>query len=129
MALTASLIITGIAIALLVIYAADVAVAMSTDSDYGFLPLDHMQRGMGLGAPALILPIIAFFISLKEPSKGLGVMIIITGVLIILGGIVVMVNPAPAAETSDRDPMASMAMMLIPAVIQLALGGIKIAKS
>jgi len=84
---------------------------------------------MGLGAPALILPIIAFFISLKEPSKGLGVMIIITGVLIILGGIVVMVNPAPAAETSDRDPMASMAMMLIPAIIQLALGGIKIAKS
>jgi len=129
MALTASLIITGIAITLLVIYAADVAVAMSSDSDYGFLPLDHMQRGMGLGAPALILRIIAFFISLKEPSKGLGVMIIITGVLIILGGIVVMVNPAPAAETSDRDPMASMAMMLIPAVIQLALGGIKIAKS
>ncbi len=129
MALTASLIITGIAIALLVIYAADVAVAMSSDSDHGFLPLDHMQRGMGLGAPALILPIIAFFISLKEPSKGLGIMIIITGVLIILGGIVVMVNPAPAAETSDRDPMVSMAMMLIPAVIQLALGGIKIAKS
>jgi hypothetical protein len=129
MALTASLILTGIAIALLVIYAADVAVAMSTDSDYGFLPLDHMQRGIGLGAPALILPIIAFFISLKEPSKGLGIMIIITGILIILGGIVVMVNPAPAAETSDRDPMASMAMMLIPAVIQLALGGIKIVKS
>ena len=129
MALSASLIITGIAIALLVIYAADVAVAMSSDSDNGFLPLDHMQRGMGLGAPALILPIIAFFISRKEPSKGLGVMIIISGILIIMGGIVVMVNPAPAAETSGKDPMASMAMMLIPAVIQLALGGIKIAKS
>ena len=129
MALTASLILTGIAIGLLVLYAADVAVAMSTDSDYGFLPLDHMQRGMGLGAPALVLPIIAFFISTKEPSKGLGIMIIISGILIIVGGIVVLVNPAPAAESSDRDPMASMAMMFVPAVIQLALGGIKIAKS
>ena len=129
MALTAALVITGIAIGLLLIYAADVAVAMSSDSDHGFLPLDHMQRGMGLGAPALILPIIAFFISRKEPSKGLGAMIIISGILIIIGGIVVMVNPAPAAESSDKDPMASMAMMFIPAAIQLALGGIKIAKS
>ncbi len=129
MALIASLIITGIAIGLLVLYGADVAVAMSSDSDYGFLPLDHMQRGMGLGAPALILPIIAFFISRKEPSKGLGVMIIISGILIIIGGMVVLANPAPAAETSDRDPVASMAMMIVPAIIQLALGGIKIAKS
>ncbi|MBT8243212.1 MAG: hypothetical protein HKP34_05880 [Nitrosopumilus sp.] len=129
MALTTSLILTGIAIALLVLYAADVAVAMSSDSDNGSLPLDHMQRGMGLGGPALILPIIAFFISRKEPSKGLGIMIIITGILIIIGGIVVLVNPAPAAETSDRDPISSMAMMFIPAAIQLALGGIKISKS
>lgn len=129
MALTISLILTGIAIGLLVLYAADVAVAMSSDSDHGFLPLDHMQRGMGLGGPALILPIIAFFISRKEPSKGLEVMIIISGLLIVIGGIVVLVNPAPAAESSDRDPIASMAMMLIPAAIQLALGGIKISKS
>ena len=102
MALTAALVITGIAIGLLLIYAADVAVAMSSDSDYGFLPLDHMQRGMGLGAPALILPIIAFFISLKEPSKGLGVMIIITGILIIMGGVAIMVNPSPSSETQGR---------------------------
>ncbi len=129
MALTVALILVGIAIGLLVLYAADVAVAMSSDSDHGFLPLDHMQRGMGLGGPALILPIIGFFIARKEPSKGLGIMIIISGILIIIGGIVVLVNPAPAAESSDRDPISSMAMMFVPAVIQLALGGIKISKS
>ncbi len=129
MALSASLILAGTAVGLLVLYASDVAVAMSSDSDYGFLPLDHMQRGIGLGGPALILPIIAFFISRKEPSKGLGTLIIISGILIIIGGIVVLVNPAPAAESSDRDPMASMVMMLVPAAIQLALGGIKIVKS
>ena len=129
MALTASLILAGIAVGLLALYAADVAVAMSSDSDYGFLPLDHMQRGIGLGGPALILPIIAFFISRKEPSKGLGLLIIISGILIIIGGIVVLVNPAPDAASSDRDPITSMAMMFVPAVIQLALGGIKISKS
>lgn len=129
MALSAALIITGIAIGLLVIYAADVAVAMSSDSDNGFLPLDHMQRGMGLGGPALILPIIAFFISRKDPSKGLGIMIIISGILIIIGGVVVLANPAPTVESSERDPMASTVMLFAPAIIQLTLGGIKIAKS
>jgi len=129
MALTASLIMTGIAIGLLLIYAADVAAAMSSDSDHGFLPLDHMQRGMGLGGPALILPIIAFFISRKEPSRGLGAMIVISGVLIVIGGVVVLANPAPGAEAPERDPVASTAMLFAPAAIQLALGGIKMAKS
>jgi len=127
MALTASLIMTGIAIGLLLIYAADVAAAMSSDSDHGFLPLDHMQRGVGLGGPALILPIIAFFISRREPSKGLGAMIIISGILIIIGGVVVLANPG--AEAPERDPAASTAMLFVPAAIQLALGGIKMAKS
>ena len=71
MAKAAAIIITGIAIVLLVIYGADVAASANVDGEKGngFLPLDDMQRGMGLGIPAIILPIIAFFISLKEPSK------------------------------------------------------------
>ena len=47
MALSAALIITGIAIALLVIYAADVAVVEITGSEEGFIPFDHKIRGMG----------------------------------------------------------------------------------
>ncbi len=84
MALTVSLIITGIAIALLVVYGMDVIVGYSSDTGEGFIPFDHKIRGMGLGLPALILPIIAFIISRKDSSKGLGVMIIIAGILIIL---------------------------------------------
>ena len=68
MALGVGLAITGIAIGLLVLYRADVAVSMGNADHEGFLPLDDMQRGIGLGGPALILPIIAFFISLKEKS-------------------------------------------------------------
>ena len=127
MALKAALIITGIAIGLLIAYGADVAVSMGNEAKEGFLPLNDMQRGIGLGAPALILPIIGFFISLKEPSKGLGIMIIIAGILIIIGGIAVVANPSP--ESADRDPVGSIVMLFAPAIIQLALGAIKIKKS
>jgi len=128
MALTVSLVITGIAIGLLVLYGADVASSINIDGEIGekkdgFLPLDDMQRGMGLGGPAIILPIIAFFISLKESSKGLGGMIIISGVLILIGGIALVGTPAP--EGTERNP----AMLFVPGIIQIALGAIKIKKS
>ena len=127
MALGAALAITGIAIGLLVLYGADVSVSMSNEDHEGFLPLDDMQRGIGLGGPALILPIIAFFISLKDKSKGLGGMIIIAGILIIIGGLAVTMNPSPTA--SDRDPTSSIIMLFAPGILQLVLGGIKIKKS
>jgi len=132
MALGAALAITGIAIGLLVLYGADVASSVNFDGKVGeqgdgFLPLDDMQRGIGLGGPALILPIIAFFISLKDKSKGLGVMIIIAGILIIIGGLAVTMNPSPTA--SDRDPTSSIIMLFAPGILQLVLGGIKIKKS
>ena len=125
MALKASLIITGIAIGMLVLYGADVASSMGGDGEKndGFLPLNDMQRGMGLGGPAIILPIIAFFISLKESSKGLGGMIIISGALILAGGIALVGTPAP--EGVERNP----AMLFVPGIIQIALGAIKIKKS
>ena len=129
MAIKAALVLTGIAIALLIVYGADVSVSMGNDAKEGFLPLNDMQRGIGLGGPALILPIIAFFISLKEPSKGLGIMIIIAGILIIIGGIAVVANPSPSSESSDRDPIGSVVMLFAPALIQIAVGIIKIKKS
>ena len=125
MAKAAALVITGIAIALLVIYGADVSASVNVDGEKGdgLLPLDDMQRGIGLGVPAIILPIIAFFISLKEPSKGLGGMIIISGALILAGGIALVGTPAP--EGVERNP----AMLFVPGIIQIALGAIKIKKS
>ena len=119
----AAMALTGIAIALLVLYGADVAVSMGNADKEGFLPLDDMQRGMGLGGPAIILPIIAFFIAIREKSKGLGGLIIISGILILVGGIAMIATPAP--EGVERSPL----MLFAPAIIQLALGAIKIVKS
>ena len=130
MAVTVSMIITGIAIGLLVIYGADVAAGYSNESGEGFIPFDHKTRGMGLGLPALILPIVAFFISRKEPSKALGGMIIVAGVLIILGGAVVIGNADPAeAEESGRNVLSETIPLIVAGLIQIGLGALKIVKS
>ena len=123
MALKAAMVLAVISIVLLVLYGADVAVSMSNTDNEGFLPLNDMQRGMGLGGPAILLPIVAFFIALKEKSKGLGGLIIVSGILIIMGGLAMIGTPAP--EGVERNPL----MLFAPAIIQLALGAIKIVKS
>ena len=130
MALKVSLILAGIALALLAIYGADVA-AIQAGSD-GFLPFNHMVRGLGLGGTSIILPIAAFFISRSEPSKALGAMILIAGVLIIVGGAVVIAGSSTdvgSAMESSRDVLAEAAPIVAAGVFIIALGAIKIIKS
>ena len=135
MAKTPAVIITGIAIALLVIYGADVAAGVNVDGEVGeqgdgFLQMDHMTRGLGLGGPAMVLPLIAYFISRNDSSKGLGGMILTTGILIIIGGITVigMADLSEAEETA-RNPLMETAPLLVVGGIQLGLGILKIKKS
>ena len=135
MAKAVAVIITGIAIALLVIYGADVAAGVNVDGEVGehgngFLQMDHKTRGLGLGGPAMILPIIAYFISRNDSSKGLGGMIIIAGILIIIGGITV-IGMADLSETEEtaRNPLMETAPLLIVGGIQTGLGVLKIKKS
>ena len=130
MAITAALLITGIAIVLLVIYAVDVAVVEITGNEEGFIPFDHKIRGMGLGLPALILPIIAYFISRKEASKGLGIMIIISGLLIIAGGAFVIGKAnSIEIEESGRNMISEILPLAIGGLVQIGLGILKIKKS
>ena len=135
MAKAAALVITGIAIALLVIYGADVAAGINVDGEVGeqgdgFLQMDHMTRGLGLGGPAMVLPLIAYFISRNDSSKGLGGMILITGILIIIGAVTVigMADLSEADETA-RNPFMETAPLLIVGGIQTGLGILKIKKS
>jgi hypothetical protein len=129
-AINAALLITGIAIVLLVIYAADIAIGYSSDNGEGFIPFDHKTRGMGLGLPAMILPIVAYLITRKEPSKVLGILIIISGILIITGGAVVIGNADPVkAEESGRNILSESMPIIIAGLIQIGLGILKIKKS
>ena len=130
MAKSAAIIITGIAIALLVIYGADVAAGMDNPDKEGFLAMDHKARGFGLGGPAMVLPIIAYFISRNDSSKVLGAMIVITGILIIIGAATVigMADSSEAQETA-RHPFMEVAPLLGVGGIQMGLGILKIKKS
>lgn len=123
MALKIALVITAISIALLAIYGADAAVSHGTDQ--GFLPFDHKIRGMGLGGPAMILPIIAFFISRKHSSKPLGIMLLITGAMIIIGGAVFLSMPP---SDQPRNAMAEAGPLFGVGAFQIALGALKIRK-
>ncbi len=121
-----SIVLSGISIILLIIYGADAIVGSGGAGD-GFLPLDAMTRGIGLGMPPIILSFIAFFISKKPPFKVLGIMLIVTGILIIIGGAIFVVG---AAETENFARMAGEGGGLtIIGIIIAILGGIKIKKS
>lgn len=126
MASTTAIIITGISIGLLVIYGADVAVGGGGAGE-GFLPFDAITRGIGFGTPPIILSIAAFFISRKEPSKALGAMIIVTGILVIIGGVVSLLSAAES-ENMARTAGEGGGLVGIGAFI-IALGAIKIKKS
>ena len=132
MAKTAAIIITGIAIALLVIYGADVAagVAAGAQGSSGLFDMDHKTRGLALGGPAMILPLIAYFISRNDSSKGLGGMILVTGILIIIGGVTVigMADLSESQETA-RNPFMETIPLLVVGGIQMGLGVLKIKKS
>jgi len=119
-------VLSGISIILLVIYGADVMVG-GGDAGNGFLPFDAMARGIGFGMPPIILSFIAFFISKKPPFKGLGIMLIITGVLIIVGGIMSMTS-AGESENTARMAGEGVGLIVIGAIIAI-LGGLKIKKS
>ena len=128
MPIAISIIITGISIALLVIYALDVAVNEIVGE--GFLGLDNMTRGIGLGMPAVILPIISFFISRKEKSSVLGIMLIISGMLIIIGGIALFVlEPSSESQESGRSIMERAAPLFAGGALIVALGAIKLKQS
>ncbi|MDH3204931.1 MAG: hypothetical protein OEL81_09685 [Nitrosopumilus sp.] len=119
-------VLSGISIILLVIYGADVMVG-GGGAGNGFLPFDAMTRGIGFGMPPIILSFIAFFISKKPPFKGLGIMLIITGVLIIIGGVMSMTS-ASESENTARMIGEGGALIAIGVIISI-LGGIKIRKS
>ncbi|MFZ8907618.1 MAG: hypothetical protein ACO2Y5_02315 [Nitrosopumilaceae archaeon] len=119
-------VLSGISIVLLVIYGIDVLVGGGGAGE-GFLPFDAMTRGIGFGFPPIILSFIAFFIAKNPPFKGLGIMLIITGALIIIGGAMSLTS-SMESENMARMAGEGGALIAIGAIIA-ALGGIKIKKA
>ena len=125
MSISIPYLLSGISVILLVIYGADVIV--SNGANEGFLPFDAMTRGIAFGFPPIVLSVIAFFISKRPPYKVLAIMLIVTGILIIIGGII-SITSAAETENSKR-MMGEGGSLTVIGVIIVALGIIKIRKS
>lgn len=119
-------VLSGISIVLLAIYGVDVIVGGGGAGE-GFLPFDAMTRGIGFGFPPIILSFIAFFISKNPPFKGLGIMLIITGILIIIGGSISL-SSSFGSENMVRMAGEGGSLIGIGAIIA-TLGAIKIRKA
>lgn len=127
MALKAAITITLISIALLVIYGADAAIGGGTGT--GFLPFDHKVRGIGLGIPSVVLPIIAYVISRNEPSKMLGSLIIISGLLTVIGSVAFLAMQDQSVVDETKNRTSEFVPVIAIGALIVGLGIIKIKKS
>ena len=129
MKLTIAMIMAGISIVLLFIYGADAM--WSIGKPHGFLPLDARTRGMVLGFPSAVLPVISYMITRNTPSKILGIMIVITG-LLMFGGSAAFLGLQDDKQVTDpnqlRSAISSLAVIIAGIVISI-LGALKIRKS
>jgi hypothetical protein len=71
---------------LLIIYGADAGAKQGMEEG-GFLPIDSKTRGLAFGIPPIVLSTAAFFISMKEKSVLVSILLLVNGVLIAIGGI------------------------------------------
>ena len=129
MALKVAMIISIISIILLVIYGVDSIMAITEHigvQNTAFLQMDVKARGLIFGMIPAILLIISYFITRKEPSKILGVLIIIGGGLMVIGVGLIFALQGSSIPAAGRGEFG--AVVGIGAII-LALGGLKIKKS
>lgn len=126
MTIKLSIIITSISILLLAIYGADAAIGGGTGQ--GFLSVDHKIRGVALGIPSVVLPIVAYFISKGVSSKPLGVLIIISGLLTVVGSVAFLAMQSFVTE-SDKNRMVEFGPVIAVGIFIIVLGAIKIKKS
>lgn len=125
MKLKIACVISVIAIIMLVIYGLDVIAA--NGNNMGFLPLNVSLRGSIFGIIPSIMLIASFFITRKEPSKKLGVLILIGGALIIVGaGMIVLLQ---ADKPQDSRALRELVAVFGIGIIIAILGIIKIKKA
>ena len=132
MALKAAIIMSLISIVMLVTYGADVMVTghnaanVNDNEKTGFLQINPSIRGSIFGIIPSAMLIISFFITRKEPSQKIGILIIIGGALIIIGtSIILGMQGGDLPNRAVREFGAVLAVGIIIAI----LGIIKIKKS
>lgn len=130
MVLKAAIVISIISIILLAIYGADVIAGNGNNNPggepTGFLPINASIRGTIFGGISSIMLIVSFFITRKEPSKGLGILITIGGALIIIGSALIL---GMQGSTMKERALVEFGSVIVIGIIIAILGSIKIKKA
>lgn len=129
MALKVALIISVISIIMLAIYGADSILAIAEKigiQNSAFLNIDVKVRGVVFGLIPAALLIISYFITRKEPSKVLGILIIIGGALMLIGVGIIFALATDQIPSSGRGEFGAVVGI---GIIIAILGGLKIKKS
>ncbi len=128
-----SIILLGISLALLIVYGADTFVASSQKNlelnshmGKGFLPINEATRGGLFGGGAVIMSIVAFFISKKEKSVPVAYLLLINGGLIIVGMVAVLFATGLASSTNSSEMFRTVGFTIAMGAILLGLGICKI---
>ncbi|MHB8601533.1 MAG: hypothetical protein ACYC6W_07330 [Nitrosotalea sp.] len=129
MALKVAIIISIISIILLAIYGADSLMAIIENlglQNTAFLHMDVKARGIVFGMIPAVLLIISYFITRKEPSKGLGVLMVIGSALMIAGVGIIFALQGSVIPSAGRGEFGAVIGI---GIVIVTLGGLKIKKS
>lgn len=113
-----SIALLAISLILLIIYGVDVLIgfASATEDNQGFLPFNEMIRGSIFGALPVALSIIGFFISRKERSNPVAILLIVNGVLILMGMIII-ISSAQNTTVQSEIPRTIAVTSILGAVL------------
>lgn len=102
---------TAVALGLIITYGLDVAAGVFYSK--GFLPLDAATRGLVFGLPSSVLPIVSYYITKKEESQILGLIILITGITIAIGSVAsLVIQGIPMSATRQGISLISFGAIL-----------------
>jgi heme/copper-type cytochrome/quinol oxidase subunit 3 len=123
-----SIVLLSISLIFLVIYGADVLTASINSPSglrgKGFLPFEEEIRGGVFGGGAVIMSIIGFIISRKEPSKTVSSLLFFNGGLIIIGIIITIAQANLSSENIGGMARTVSSTILLGAVL-IGLGVVK----
>ena len=129
MALKISLIMSIASIILLAIYGADSIAAITENlgvQNSAFLNMDVKVRGVIFGMIPAALLIISYFVTKKEASRVLGILIVIGGALMMAGVGIIFALQGSAIPNSGKGEFGAVVGI---GIIIAILGGLKIKKS
>jgi hypothetical protein len=129
MALKVAVIISILSIILLAIYGVDSILAIKENlgiQNSAFLQMDVKTRGIIFGMIPAALLVISYFITKREPSKGLGILLIIGGALMIVGVGIIFALQGSAIPSAGRGEFGA---VIVIGFIIVALGALKNKKS